>query len=229
MVTIKELTKGIRTDLQLDEQPKQITESYVTQPKEYRLNTELLSDKAKAAHLELYRGYIAALNGVSMKLDTADRRAADVKASSYRALKSAEIFNRNAVYLHELYFANISDVESEVSNDSMSYMRLSRDWGTFDEWQWDFIACANSAGNGWAVMAYDTYLRRYVNFFIDEHDVCIPVGCYPLIVIDMWEHAYYKDYVTNKEQYLHNMMRELNWQVIEERIERAEGINKVLT
>src|SRR4030067_2760879 len=227
MVTINELTKGIRADLHLDLEPqKKLDESYVSQPKEYQLRTELLSDKAKAAHMELYRGYITALNGVSMKLDTADRKAADVKASSYRALKAAEIFNRNAVYLHELYFANISDMESEVSNDSMSYMRFSRDWGTFYEWQWDFIACANSAGNGWAVTAYDTFLRRYVNFFIDEHDVCIPVGCYPIVVLDVWEHARCIDYLNNKEQYIHNMMREFNWNIIEARIERAELINK---
>lgn len=227
MVKYGELRKQLREDLGLSN--KSITESYVAQEKKYSLNTDLLSDKAKHSHIELYQGYVNALNAISARLDSADRASADVKASSYRALKASETFNRNAVYLHELYFANISDVNSEVSFDSRAYMRLARDFGTFDDWQWDFIACAKSAGNGWAVTAYDTFLQRYVNFFIDEHDVCIPVGCYPIIVMDVWEHSYFRDYLNDKERYIHNMMRELNWDKIEARIEKADKIHEILT
>ncbi len=138
------------------------------------------------------------------------------------------MFNRNAVHLHELYFANISDVDSEITFDSMTHMRLTRDFGTFDDWQWDFIACAKSARNGWAVCAFDTFLRRYVNFFIDGDDVCIPVGCVPVLVLDVWEHSFFRDYLENKDSYIENMMREINWDIVEARITRVEMMAKVL-
>ena len=224
MVTVKEMKDQIRHDLGLDI----IDESYVAQPKEFDLKTESLSEKAKKAHKELYDGYVEKLTQVSIQLDTADRAAADNKVSGYRSLKSAEIYNRNAVNLHELYFANISDMQSEISFDSMAFMRLSRDFGTFDDWQWDFIACAKSAQNGWAVAAYDTFLRKYVNFFIDGDSVHIPVGCYPIIVMDVFEHAFFRDYLDDKESYINNMMREFNWGIIEERVERAEKIHKAV-
>jgi superoxide dismutase, Fe-Mn family len=85
-----------------------------------------------------------------------------------------------------------------------------------------------AARNGWAVTAYDTFLRRYINFIIDGDDCNIPVGCYPVIVLDMWEHAFSRDYGAEKQQYVTSMMRELNWEVIERRVERAEQIGKVL-
>jgi Fe-Mn family superoxide dismutase len=226
MVTVKDIKKTILDSLELSE-PEAIVETYVTAPKSYDLTTELLSQKTKGAHEKLYHSYVEKLNRTSAQLDTVDRTSAG-HTSAFRSLKQAEINDRNAVYLHELYFANISDLRSEVSYDSISFMRLARDFGTFDEWQWDFIACALSAKNGWAVTAYDTSLRRYINFFIDGHDQNIPVGCYPVIVLDMWEHSYFRDYLNDKEKYITNMMREFNWDIIEKRIDRAEAIAKVL-
>lgn len=228
MVTVRELKQGIRRDLGLDEAPEVISEAYVAHPKKYDNKSELLSEKAKETHEKLYQGYVEKLTKISAQLDTADRAAADSKVSGYRSLKAAEVYNRNAVYLHELYFANIGDVDSEVSFDSLAFMKLARDFGTFDDWQWDFIACAKSAVNGWAVCAYDMFLRRYINFFIDGDDVSIPVGCFPVVVLDVWEHSFFRDYLEDRESYITNMMQEFNWQVVEDRIERAEMINKVL-
>ena len=226
MITRKNLRDQIRKDLELD--GDLVSESYVSQPKEYEHNTDLLSKKAKIAHEELYKGYIEKLNKISAQLDTVDRANANSGASAYRALKHAEMFNRNAVYLHELHFANIGDVNSEISYDSLTYMRLARDFGSFDDWQWDFIACAKSASNGWAVCAYDTFLMRYVNFFIEGHDVNIPIGCYPILVLDTWEHAYFRDYLNDRETYINNMMREFNWRIVEERVRRPDVIHKVV-
>lgn len=220
MITGKDIKQVIVDSLELNE-------AYVSTPKEFDLATELQSQKTKDSHLKLYKGYVEKFNKTSAQLDTVDRSASGV-TSAYRSLKQSETFNRNAIYLHELYFANISDVQSEVAYDSLAFMRLARDFGSFDEWQWDFIACAQAAGQGWAVVAFDVFLKRYVNFFIDEHDVTVPVGVVPVIVLDMWEHAYFRDYLVDKDKYITNMMRELNWDVIEKRIERTESIAKAL-
>lgn len=223
MVTKKDLISGIRKDLGLDEEA--LVESYVALPKKYDLNTELLSTKAKSTHDDLYKDYIDSLNRVSAELDGADKKN-DMR--EYHDIKRREISTLNAVHLHELFFANVSDVYSEIAMDTLSFMRLERDFGNFDRWQYDFVANAMTPRNGWAVCAYSTFLQKYINFFVDGHDGCIPVGCYPVVVIDVWEHAYYRDYLTDRKAYVYAMMKELQWDVIEERFKRAERIAEAL-
>jgi Fe-Mn family superoxide dismutase len=221
-----EVEKLLRKELKLDEPSDVLKESYVAQPKKYTLNTESLRSKTKQAHNELYEGYVASLNQVSADLDAIDRGEANGNYSQLWHAKTSEIYNRNAVYLHEMYFANISDVYSEIATDSISLMRLNRDFGTFDAWQQDFAACAKTSC-GWVVTALDMYLQRYVTFPIESHDVNIPIGVYPIIVLDMWEHAR-RDYLNNKAAYVESMMLEFNWRVIEERFKRADAILQVL-
>jgi len=205
-----------------------LNESYVHEPKQFKQVTEFVSQKTKTAHTELYKGYIESLNKISSELDTAERGNANSRHSEYRSLKLDEVYNLNASWLHELYFANCFDPHSEIVMDSMSYLRLQRDFGTFDDWQRDFMACALSAGSGWAVLGYHMFLKKYVNFMISHHSGDVPVGFYPLIVVDMWEHAYYRDYLTDKKSYLISQMREFNWTVIEERFKKAEQIAQVV-
>ena len=228
-LVLKELAK--HTEIQTPRKPKAkplVREAYAPQPKPYSLSTEALGEDTKTAHQELYRGYVEQLAEISAKLDTVQRKGIDCNSSEYRSLKYDEVWHLNAVYLHELYFANISDLHSEVRHDSLAYMRLNRDWGTFDEWQFDFKAACESAGNGWALCIYSTFLRRFINVFVTSHVTSLPVGCYPVIAMDMHEHAYYADYKNNKRGYIIKMMQELNWDVIEERIKRADLIQKAL-
>jgi len=205
-----------------------IQESYVAEPKQFKQVSEFVSQKAKNSHLELYKGYIESLNKVSSKLDTAERGDVNSRHSEYRSLKLDETYNLNGTWLHELYFANCFDPHSEIVMDSLSYLKIQRDFGTFDDWQRDFMACAQAAGNGWAVLGYHMFLKKYVNFIVTNHSGDVPVGFYPIVVLDMWEHAYYRDYLTDKKSYIVATMRELNWTVIEERFKKAEAIAQVM-
>jgi len=208
--------------------PRVVDESYVAEPKPYSQVSEFVSQRTKEAHTALYRGHVESLNRISAELDTAPRGSASSMHSDYRSLRVDEASNLNSVWLHELYFANCFDPHSEVFMNSTAYLRLERDFGTFEDWQKDIMACALACGQGWAVCGYHAYLKRYVNAFItcDSHDV--PLGLYPLVVIDMHEHAYSRDYQTDKKSYLVCMMRELNWTVIEERFTKAESMHQVL-
>lgn len=205
-----------------------LDESYVAEPKPFKQVSELVSQKTKDSHTDLYKKYVETLNGVSAELDTADRSGADSKHSDFRSLKLDETYNLNSVWLHELYFANCFDPHSEVYMDSKAYLRLERDFGTFEDWQKDFMACALASGSGWAVCGYNMYLKRFVNTMVSNHSQDVMVGLYPLVVVDMHEHAYYRDYLTDKKSYLVAQMREFNWNVIEERFLRAEALNEVL-
>lgn len=205
-----------------------IKEAYVTQAGKFDLKTELLSDKTKKAHQELLEGYIDTLNKISASLDGVDKSAANLNMSAYRSLKVDETYNHNASFLHGLYFENISDVNSNISMDSLSYMHLSRDFGSFDAWQQDFVACCLSSRNGWAITAYNMQLQRFMNTIVDLHSDNTMIGLYPVIVMDCWEHSYYRDYLKDRKTYVFAMMKELNWSVIESRISKADKISKIL-
>ena len=223
-----DLIRGIRADLGLDTAQEPVNESYVTTAKKYELRTELLSEKTKKSHQELLENYVETLNSVSAELDTTPREEANLNNSDFRSLKIDEVYNLNAAYLHALYFENVSDVNSRITMDSLAYMRLQRDFGSFDDWQKDFIACAMSARNGWALTVYNTVLNRYINVVVDLHSEHVPISSFPVIVLDVWEHAYYRDYLKDRKSYVFAMMKELNWDTIEERFKKCDRIAKVV-
>lgn len=216
----------IKQDLGLDN--NRVDESLVAQEKQFELKTDYLSDRNKANHKELYAQYVKDFNNISIKLDAADRSQVNSNNSEYRSLKLDETYNMNAAYLHELYFANISDLSSEITMDSLSFIRLQRDFGTFDDWQKDFMACCSASRCGWAVTYLNTYTQKYMNTFIDLHSEHVPVGFYPVIVMDVWQHAYYRDYLKDVKLYTKAMMKQLNWRVIEKRIKKADKIVAIL-
>ena len=207
---------------------KNLDEAYVTQAKKFDLTTELLSEKNKRAHQELFEKYVETLNRISAELDGANRTDANSNHSTFRSLKIDETFNLNGAFLHGLFFENISDPQSQLTMDSITFMRLERDFGTFDAWQKDFIACGMSARNGWAVTVYNTFLNRYMNVVCDLQSLNVPFSAYPVIVLDMWEHSYYRDYLNDKKAYIFAMMKELDWDIVEKRVKKAEKMGEVL-
>tara|TARA_Y100000310_G_scaffold344442_1_gene457231 strand:+ start:4170 stop:4865 length:696 start_codon:yes stop_codon:yes gene_type:complete len=206
-----------------------LNEAYVVEAKRYNLRTDLLSDATKKAQQQELDGFVAALNRVSAELEGANREDANNKASNFRSLKEDEVHCMNAAFLRALYFENISDLDSKITMDSLAFLRLERDFGTFDEWQRDFIACCMSSRDGYAVTGYSVFLKRYMNFVIDEEAKNVGIGVMPIIVMDVNLGAYFRDYLDNRRTYVMGMMKELDWERIEERFKRAEKIAKVPT
>ena len=128
-----------------------LREAYVAEPKKFDLRTERLSEKTKKNVIEIFDSYVDALNKTSAALDGADRTSANSMMSDYRSLKLDEVHNMNASFLKALFFENISDLDSRITMDTLAFLRLERDFGTFDSWQQDFIACCLSSRGGYAV------------------------------------------------------------------------------
>ena len=217
---------SIRKDLELSID-KVLGEAYVSQAKKFELRTEFLSEKVKKSRQKDLELYVEALNKVSAELDGADREQANDRSSGFRSLKLDEVHNLNAAFLRALYFENISDLNSRITMDMLSFLRLERDFGSFDSWQKDFIACCMSSRDGYAMTGYSIYLKRYVNFVIDTEALNVPIGVIPIIVLDVAEGAYYKDYIDDRKSYVVAMMKEFSWDKIEKRFERAESVSKV--
>jgi len=217
----KDIKKVIKDSLRLNE-------ALSAQQKQFNINTDFLTSANVDNHIDLYEGYIDNFNKSNLKLDSIDKDNVNSSHSDFRSLKLDETYNLNGVYLHELYFANIGDNASQIQMDSLSYMRLSRDFGSFDNWQKDFLACCKGSQNGWAITYLNTYTQTYMNAMVDMHTNNIPFGSYPVIVMDVWQHAYYRDYLKDVGTYSKAMMKQLKWGIIEERINKADKFIQVL-
>jgi Fe-Mn family superoxide dismutase len=204
-----------------------LSEAYVSEPKKFDLRTELLTPRSKDARRRDFEGYVDSLNKISAQLDGADRDSANDKSSDFRRLKIDEVHNMNAAFLRALHFENISDMHSKITMDTLSFLRLERDFGSFDSWQKDFIACCMSSRDGYAMTGYSMYLKRYINFIIDTESLNVPVGVIPVIVLDVAEGAYYRDYLDDRKTYILGMMKEFDWKQIEKRFKRADKISKM--
>ena len=201
---------------------KVLSEALIATPQSFLLKTEKLSEPSKRAHERLYNASVDKFNKTSSALDADNRQDASAAGSGFRSHKIDETYNLNSIKLHELYFHNISDMASEISVDAIPYMRLARDYGTFENWQFDFMAACRSAREGWAVLVFEPYRGVYMNAIIDSNNVHIPIGAVPVLVMDMWAHSYYRDYQDSKDDYVVAMMREINWNVVEARMALAE-------
>ena len=223
----KDVVKNIRESLGVTDE-EVIEESLVIQPKPFSIPTEALSGENIRNHYSLYEQYTKDFNQISAELDAANPSAASSNHSNFRSLKIDEVYNLNASYLHELYFANIGDLQSELTMDTLAFMKLERDFGSFDKWQMDFLGCATASRCGWVITGFNVYTHTYMNYAIDLHTLNVPIGVIPVVVIDVWQHAYYSDYLKDVKSYAINMMKELNWNVIEQRFERTEKIAQVM-
>jgi len=224
-ITEKDIVSGIINDLKIDKLRK-VNEAYVVSSQKFDYNVDIVGDKTKLAHQKLLNDYVDSLNKIAAELDTVNRDDANSTNSIYRSFKIDEVYNLNAAFLHGMFFENITE-SSTITVDSLAFLRLERDFGSFDSWQKDFIATAQSARSGWAVTVYNTFLRRYINVVVDSHANNVPFSSYPVIVIDMWEHAYFDDYLNDKKKYIYAVMKQLDWQKINERFQRAEDIAEV--
>lgn len=193
-------------------------------PKVFMLKTAYLSSKTKEIHFSLYDNYVKSFNAVVTKLGGVLPSDADNPSNSqFKSLKLDEQHNLNGVKLHELYFCNIGNPSAKLSMDSIPYIRLARDFGDFDKWQFDFRGCGMAGEEeGWAICYYDPYLKCFKNTFIQKHSCNVPVMGIPVLVVDVWAHAWFKDYPGDKKTYLNAMMNEINWVVVEQRMNVVE-------
>lgn len=192
-------------------------------PKSFSNKSEAQSPTTKESHEKLYKSYVDSFNKINAKLGSVlPTDAENPNNSDFRRLKVDENHNMNGVKFHELYFNNSGDMASEIRADSVPFMRLSKDWGSFDNWQLDFRACGMAATEGWAMCCFDPFKQQYMNCFVEKHNMYVPLMAIPVLVVDTWAHAWWLDFPGQKLEYLNKAMKEINWAVVELRMLAAE-------
>ena len=168
-------------------------------------------------HMRLYEGYVTNINKIDDILQRGDaqRDQSNTTFSYYRELKRGETYALDGVILHELYFENIGGTSPDP--DRFVIDQIENDFNSFQEWQEDFVATAK-ASRGWAMLAFDQRSNRLRNISLDAHDLGNIAYSAPVLVLDMYEHAYFLQYADDKAKYINNFMKNINWDVVTDRM-----------
>ena len=167
-------------------------------------------------HFSLYQGYVKNTN---LLLDQLRQLAAQNQTGgpAYAELKRRLGWEFDGMRLHELYFANLGGKEP-LAKDSKLMQRLKANFGSYDNWAADFKATGAMRGIGWVVLYEDPTSGRLMNIWINEHDVGHPAGGKPLLVMDVFEHAYLTDYGLKRGDYIQAFFQNINWPAVEARL-----------
>jgi Fe-Mn family superoxide dismutase len=182
-----------------------------------------ISDLQIETHLELYVGYVRSTNALNEQLGQLVREG---KASTpaYSEVIRRLGFEYNGMRLHEIYFANLTPQFKERGTISPLTSELALHFRSFEAWQRDFIRVASMRGVGWAILYQDPETGRLSNHWITLHEHGHPAGFRPLLVMDVWEHAFLVDYKpTERARYIEAFFANVNWQAVEERVVHHDG------
>ena len=177
--------------------------------------TGVVTRKQFDDHVTLYHGYVNKTNEITQKLATDPQYdTANATASHFRGLKCGETYAINGVILHELYFQNLGSEGGPIGPKMQQLM--DRYFGGFENWKEDFIACAKAA-RGWAILAYEQRTKSCRNIMLDTHQDGQIATAFPVVVLDMYEHAYFLDYGPDKDAYINRFIAQIPWDAIEKR------------
>ena len=167
-------------------------------------------------HFTLYQGYVTNTNKVA---DTLAQMLKDGKTGTpeYAELKRRFGWEFNGMRLHELYFGNLGG-DGAINKGGKLANKLEKDFGSVDAWQNDFKATGAMRGIGWVTLYHDTEGDRLFNVWINEHDVAHLSGCMPLLIMDVFEHAFITDYQLKRADYIAAFMSNINMKVVEGRL-----------
>lgn len=174
------------------------------------------SDQLLKNHFILYQGYVNNFNKLDQTLVQIE------KDGKYGTLEYAELNRRlgwefNGMRLHELYFGNLTKNPKKLWNNSELMKKIIKEFGSYELFEKDFKSMGAMRGIGWVILYYDPNEDRFFNVWINEHDVGHFSGCIPLLVMDVFEHAYMLDYGIKKVDYIEAFFNAIDWDVVSKR------------
>ncbi len=183
-------------------------------PKDFTalLGTEGFSDTLLTNHFTLYEGYVKNTNTLLEILDSKEPGTPE-----YSELQRRFGWEWNGMRLHELYFGNISKSVSSLSEGPLKE-KITAIYGSIEEWQKNFLAVGAMRGIGWVILTQDIETGELFNIWVNEHDGGHLAGSNPLLVLDVFEHAYLTDYGIKRADYLAAFARHIDWQAVEQRL-----------
>jgi Fe-Mn family superoxide dismutase len=193
------------------------------QPKQFALSgLNGISDKTLEMHFKLYEGYVKETNNLSEHIASflKDGRVDQEEMPAYSELTRRLGFEYNGMVLHEYYFGNLKKGGGREPARSSSFMIAAEQrFGSYETWKADFVGIGKMRGVGWAICYQDPASGRLSNHWITLHEVGNVAGFKPVLVMDVWEHAFLLDYKpSERAKYIEAFFSNIDWDAVERRL-----------
>lgn len=187
-----------------------------------------ISDEAFAMHIKLYEGYVKNTNLLIEKFEFLKTVDADYFAKflpEFTEMHRRFGWEFNGMRLHELFFDSLTTEVSPSQREGganapegVVLSKIEEDFGSVENWKKDFLAIAKMRGMGWAMLVQDQKTGKLINTWVNEHDAGMLADVKIILNIDMFEHAYVKDFGTDRAPYLESIFAHIDWAVVSERL-----------
>jgi Fe-Mn family superoxide dismutase len=202
---------------------KQEEEKMAYNAKDYNrlLGMEGFSDTLLKNHFTLYQGYVTNTNKL---MDALNQLLKEGKTGNpeYAEWKRRLGWEFNGMRLHEYYFENLGG-KGGINKSGKLYQKLAESFGSYEAWEKDFKATGTMRGIGWVVLYQDILSGNFINFWINEHDVGHPSGGMPILIMDVFEHAFMIDYGLKRADYIESFFKNIQWEEVEKRLLLHKG------
>ena len=198
------------------------SKTYKPQSFDHLKGLDGISDAQIAEHLKLYDGYIKQVNALNAELaELRGKGKASGTNPEFAELTRRLGFEYNGMILHEYYFENLRPAaDPRPPTSSGLAQALGGSFESIEQWMTDFHAIGEMRGVGW-----DPVTDRLSNHWITLHQEGIPAGFKPLLVMDVWEHAFMRDYkATERKKYVEAFFRNIDWALVERRLQQTASI-----
>ena len=193
--------------------------SYTAKDYSSLIGMEGFSEQLLKNHFTLYQGYVTNTNKLKETL-AGMLKGGQAGSPEYAELKRRFGFEFNGMRLHEYYFENLGKKGSFTAASNLKE-KLAEEFGGYENWEKDFRATGAMRGIGWAVLYQDILTGRLFNQWINEHETGHLAGGVPILVMDVFEHAYLTDYGLKRADYIAAFFKAINWDVVEGRFRAA--------
>lgn len=192
-----------------------MTESYTANDYSHLVGDTPFSEELMETHLKLYEGYVKHTN-----------KAIEILRNEDDGYKRGEVRRRfawefNGMRLHELYFDAMTPGGTDHDGDKNFVEAIKKEFNDLSTWQKRFREVGSIRGIGWACLTYDPIGDRTFNTWINEHDAGALAGTHPLLLMDVFEHAFIRDFGTDRDAYMDAFFDTVDWNVVEKRFERG--------
>jgi Fe-Mn family superoxide dismutase len=196
----------------------------VYRPRQFDLSgLQGISDRTLEMHFKLYEGYVGQTNLLNEKIAqfVKDGRIDQEEMPAYSELTRRLGFEYNGMVLHEYYFGNLKRGGGGDPPAASRFRKAAQDsFGSYEIWKTELVGVAKMRGVGWAICYEDPVNGRLSNHWITLHEVGNVSGFTPLLVLDVWEHAFLLDYKpAERPKYIEAFFANVDWQAVEARLE----------
>jgi superoxide dismutase, Fe-Mn family len=185
-----------------------------------------MSDGQIAEHLELYAGYVKQVNELTKELaDMHNEKKVAGKDFGLAEATRRLAYEYDGMVLHEHYFSNLKPGGAPRPTERQPCRRaLAQAYGSIERWQENFKALAGMRGVGWVILFQDPQNGSVTNYWVSLHQDGIPALCKPLLVMDVWEHAFMRDYrASERLRYVDAFFTNIDWTAVERRFNEGQA------